>query len=226
MKERHRTLIPMISSIVGNLASDAQITIEPFRRGLGKTVGFALRRTLLSATKGAAVTQVSIDGLTHRFQPIYGIVEDTSQILSNIRKVVFWTDESNITANLSRSSPGTLVAKDITIPESCRIINPNQTIGHLNAGRINIRLRVTKGWGFVPKSGEPLSTGSVALDAMFSPVQNVTYSVKETRREEGANAEKLVIRIQTNGATSPVEVLSQSAKILRSQLSFEDPTEQ
>ncbi|AGO28328.1 DNA-directed RNA polymerase subunit alpha [Candidatus Tremblaya phenacola PAVE] len=215
-------LRPQIKTITGNLNCNVQITIEPFRRGLGRTVGWALRRTLLSSIVGVAVTQVMIEEMSHQFQPVYGVTEDISQIISNIRKIIFWTSESVTTAVLIKNTPGPFQAKDIVVSKRCKIINPDQIIGHLEDGRISMRFKIERGWGFIPKNKTaPSNSNTIILDASFTPVKRVSYTTREIRTETNLDAEKLILEIETNGATSPLEVLRQSVKIMRTQLSFE-----
>lgn len=213
-------LTPRIRAATGNLTSNAQITIGPFQNSLGKTIGFALRRTLLSSIPGVAVTQLNIDGVVHQLSSVYGLVEDASQVIANIRQVIFQTGEDSLTANLTKDTAGTIYAHDIRVTKPCRIINPNLVIGHLNTGRFNLSMRVQKGWGYVPKDNKSQSSNVITLDAAFSPVKNVTYSVREIEVEGNTNAEELTLGIQTNSSVSPVEALKQSVGILKTQLTF------
>ena len=204
----------------------AKVTLEPFERGYGHTLGNALRRVLLSSMVGYAVTEVTIAGVLHEYSSIDGVQEDVVNILLNLKGVVFKLhNRDEVTLSLRKDGEGVVTAGDIQTPHDVEIINPEHVIAHLSqGGKIDIQLKVEKGRGYVPgtvrRYGEEpsKSIGRIVLDASFSPVRRVSYSVENARVEQRTDLDRLVVEIETNGAITAEDAVRASAKILVEQL--------
>lgn len=196
----------------------AKFEIEPLNEGFGHTIGNSLRRVLLSSLEGAAITSVKIDGVSHQFSTIEGISEDIIEILLNIKKVrVKVFSDKPIKLVLKASGKKAVKASNIEVVGEGEIVNPDQHIANLNTtgAKLNIEMSAEKGKGFqtseARKSGE---IGVIVVDALFSPVVNVNYSVDPTRVGRRTDFDKLIIEITTDGTIKPKEALEQAAKIL------------
>ena len=204
----------------------AKATLEPFERGYGHTLGNALRRVLLSSMVGYAPTEVTIAGVLHEYSTIDGVQEDVVHIMLNLKGVVFKLhNRDEVTLVLRKEGEGPVTAADIQTPHDVEIINPDHVIAHLaQGGKLDMQIKVEKGRGYVPgnlrRYGEEStkSIGRIVLDASFSPVKRVSYSVENARVEQRTDLDKLVMEIETNGAMSPEEAIRASAKILVEQL--------
>jgi DNA-directed RNA polymerase subunit alpha len=204
----------------------AKVTLEPFERGYGHTLGNALRRVLLSSMVGYAVTEVTIAGVLHEYSSIDGVQEDVVNILLNLKGVVFKLhNRDEVTLSLRKDGEGLVTAADIQTPHDVEIINPEHAIANLSqGGKIDIQLKVEKGRGYVPgtvrRYGEEpsKSIGRIVLDASFSPVRRVSYSVENARVEQRTDLDRLVVEIETNGAITAEDAVRASAKILVEQL--------
>jgi DNA-directed RNA polymerase subunit alpha len=204
----------------------AKVTLEPFERGYGHTLGNALRRVLLSSMVGYAPTEVTIAGVLHEYSTIDGVQEDVVHIMLNLKGVVFRLhNRDEVTLVLRKEGEGPVTAGDIQTPHDVEIINPDHVIAHLShGGKLDMQIKVEKGRGYVPGNlrrfgDEPTkSIGRIVLDASFSPVARVSYTVESARVEQRTDLDKLVMEIVTNGAISPEESIRASAKILVEQL--------
>jgi DNA-directed RNA polymerase subunit alpha len=204
----------------------AKVTLEPFERGYGHTLGNALRRVLLSSMVGYAPTEVTIAGVLHEYSTIDGVQEDVVHIMLNLKGVVFRLhNRDEVTLVLRKDGEGPVTAGDIQAPHDVEIINPNHVIANLSqGGKLDMQIKVEKGRGYVPGNlrrfgDEPTkSIGRIVLDASFSPVARVSYTVESARVEQRTDLDKLVMEINTNGAISPEEAIRASAKILVEQL--------
>jgi DNA-directed RNA polymerase subunit alpha len=204
----------------------AKVTLEPFERGYGHTLGNALRRVLLSSMVGYAPTEVTIAGVLHEYSTIDGVQEDVVHIMLNLKGVVFKLhNRDEVTLVLRKEGEGPVTAKDIQTPHDVEIINPDHVIAHLaHGGKLDMQIKVEKGRGYVPGNlrrygDEPTkSIGRIVLDASFSPVSRVSYTVESARVEQRTDLDKLVMEIATNGAISPEEAIRASAKTLVEQL--------
>ena len=204
----------------------AKVTLEPFERGYGHTLGNALRRVLLSSMVGYAVTEVTIAGVVHEYSSIDGVQEDVVNILLNLKGVVFkMHNRDEVTLSLRKDGEGAVTAADIQVPHDVEIINPEHVIANLShGGKIDIQLKVETGRGYVPgtvrRYGEEpsKSIGRIVLDASFSPVSRVSYSVENARVEQRTDLDRLVMEIETNGAISAEDAVRASSKILVEQL--------
>jgi DNA-directed RNA polymerase subunit alpha len=204
----------------------AKVTLEPFERGYGHTLGNALRRVLLSSMVGYAPTEVTIAGVLHEYSAIDGVQEDVVHIMLNLKGVVFRLhNRDEVTLVLRKEGEGPVTAGDIQTPHDVEIINPEHVIANLAAGgKLDMQIKVEKGRGYVPGNlrrygDEPTkSIGRIVLDASFSPVSRVSYTVDSARVEQRTDLDKLVMEINTNGAITPEEAIRSSAKILVEQL--------
>jgi len=204
----------------------AKVTLEPFERGYGHTLGNALRRVLLSSMVGYSPTEVTIAGVVHEYSSIDGIQEDVVNILLNLKGVVFKLhNRDEVTLSLRKDGEGAVTAADIQTPHDVEIVNPEHVIANLSqAGKLDMQIKVEKGRGYVPGTlrryaDEPTkSIGRIVLDASFSPVKRVSYAVENARVEQRTDLDKLVMEIETNGAITAEDAVRASAKILVEQL--------
>ena len=204
----------------------AKLTLEPFERGYGHTLGNALRRVLLSSMVGYAPTEVTIAGVLHEYSTVDGVSEDVVHIMLNLKGVVFRLhNRDDVTLVVRKEGEGPVTAADIQVPHDVEIMNPEHVIAHLaQGGKLDMQIKVEKGRGYVPGNmrrfgDEPTkSIGRIVLDASFSPVRRVSYAVENARVEQRTDLDKLVMEIETNGAVSPEEAIRASAKILVDQL--------
>lgn len=204
----------------------AKVTLEPFERGYGHTLGNALRRVLLSSMVGHAATEVTIAGVLHEYSSIDGVQEDVVNILLNLKGVVFKLhNRDEVTLSLRKDGEGPVTAADIQTPHDVEIVNPDHVIMNLShGGKIDMQIKVENGRGYVPgnlrRYGDesPKSIGRIVLDASFSPVKRVSYTVESARVEQRTDLDKLVIEIETNGAVTAEDAVRSSAKILVEQL--------
>lgn len=204
----------------------AKVVLEPFERGYGHTLGNALRRVLLSSMPGFAPTEVTIAGVLHEYSSIDGVHEDVVNILLNLKGVVFKLhNRDEVTLSLRKDSEGVVSAGDIQTPHDVEIVNPMHVIANLaTGGKLDMQIKVEKGRGYVPGTmrrhgDEPTkSIGRIVLDASFSPVKRVSYTVESARVEQRTDLDKLIVDIETNGAISAEDAVRASAKILVEQL--------
>ncbi|MCU0941872.1 MAG: DNA-directed RNA polymerase subunit alpha [Hydrogenophaga sp.] len=206
-------------------ANRAKVTLEPFERGYGHTLGNALRRVLLSSMVGHAPTEVTIAGVVHEYSSIDGVQEDVVNLLLNLKGVVFKLhNRDEVTLSLRKDGEGVVTAADIQTPHDVEIVNPGHLIATLSAGaKLDMQIKVEKGRGYVPgtlrRGDDPSrSIGRIVLDASFSPVKRVSYTVESARVEQRTDLDKLVLEIETNGSIGPEEAVRASAKILVEQL--------
>ena len=204
----------------------AKVTLEPFERGYGHTLGNALRRVLLSSMVGHAATEVTIAGVLHEYSSIDGVQEDVVNILLNLKGVVFKLhNRDEVTLSLRKDGEGPITAADIQTPHDVEIVNPDHVIMNLShGGKIDMQIKVENGRGYVPgtmrRYGDEStkSIGRIVLDASFSPVKRVSYTVESARVEQRTDLDKLVLEIETNGAVTAEDAVRASAKILVEQL--------
>ncbi len=219
-------LKPRIVDVVSTEPLRARVTIEPLERGFGHTLGNALRRILLSSMPGAAIVSAEIEGVLHEYSTIEGVQEDVIEILMNLKGVAIRMhakDEARMT--LSRKGPGTVTAGDLETDHDVEIVNPDHVIAHITGDtELKMTLKVVKGRGYVPATAresvdEDRPIGVLQLDASFSPVLKVTYSVEAARVEQRTDLDKLVMDIETNGTIDPEDAIRTAAGILQDQLS-------
>jgi DNA-directed RNA polymerase subunit alpha len=218
-------LKPKTINVEQTSTNRAKVTLEPFERGYGHTLGNALRRVLLSSMTGHAPTEVTIAGVVHEYSSIDGVQEDVVNMLLNLKGVVFKLhNRDEVTLSLRKDGEGLVTAADIQTPHDVEIVNPGHVIATLSAGaKLDMQIKVEKGRGYVPGSlrrndDQSRSLGRIVLDASFSPVRRVSYTVESARVEQRTDLDKLVLEIETNGSIGPEEAVRASAKILVEQL--------
>ncbi|NND64720.1 MAG: DNA-directed RNA polymerase subunit alpha [Gammaproteobacteria bacterium] len=205
----------------------ARVTIEPFERGFGHTLGNALRRVLLSSMPGSAVVEVEIDGVLHEYTSIEGVQEDVVDILLNLKGLgIRMHSRNEAVLRLTKQGPGPVTAADIELDHDVEIINPELVIANLNDnGSLSMQLRIARGRGYQPVSQritfEEVSgpIGRLQLDASFSPIHRVSYRVEAARVEQRTDLDKLVIDLETNGTVDPEAAVQLAGNILQDQLS-------
>jgi DNA-directed RNA polymerase subunit alpha len=220
-------LKPRIIDVQNISPYHAKLTMEPFERGYGHTLGNALRRTLLSSMPGYAATEVRIGGVLHEYSTIDGVQEDVVDILLNLKGIVLKLhNRDEATLNLKKSGEGVVTAGDIEPMHDVEIVNPDHVIAHLAAGgKLDMQIKVEQGRGYLAAATrktaeeEGRSVGAIMLDASFSPVRRVSYSVDSARVEQRTDLDKLIMDIETNGAIEPEEAVRYAARILVEQLS-------
>ncbi len=213
----------VIEDAVVSTPTYGRFIIEPFERGFGTTVGNSLRRILLSSLEGAAVTQVKIAGVEHEFTSIEGVLDDTTNILLNIKELVVSQSESGRkTMTLSRDTAGEVRAGDIVADPAVEIINKDHLITTLTADvKFSLEMWSDTGSGYRPVREDhdaDRELGVIPLDAVFSPVTRVRYKTEETRVGQRVNYDRLVLEIWTKGTVLPEDALVEAAKILRKHL--------
>ncbi len=206
----------------------ARVVLEPLERGFGHTLGNALRRILLSSMPGCAITSVEIDGVLHEYSSIEGVQEDVMEIMLNLKGVALQMhNRDKATLKLSKKGPGAVTAGDITLDHDIEVVNPDYVIANLTKeGELNMTLHVEMGRGYVPAKARAeqedeasSAVGALRLDASFTPVYRVAYTVESARVEQRTDLDKLIIDIETNGTIDAEESIRRAATILQDQLS-------
>ena len=196
---------------------------QPFERGFATTVGNALRRVLLSSIEGAAVTAVRVEGVLHEFSPIPGAMEDTTDLILNLKRVPLRMHvEHPKTLMLRTSEPGDVKGQHITPDPDVEVLDPEAHIATLGSGStLAVEMRVKQGRGYVSADknfDEDLSIGWIPLDSVHSPVKKVNYTVEQARVGQATDYEKLTIEVWTNGAVSPRDAVGLAAKLMKDHL--------
>lgn len=228
MQAVNEFLTPRHIDVTENSPTHAKVVLEPLERGFGHTLGNALRRILLSSMPGCAITETEIDGVEHEYSAIEGVQEDVIEILLNLKGVaVVMNDQEKNQAlvSLSNTGPGVVTAGDIIVDSGIEIINPEHVIATITGDvNLNMRLTIARGRGYEPADArqsdedETRTIGRLQLDASFSPVKRLAYSVESARVEQRTNLDKLVLDLETNGTIDPEEAIRRSATILQQQL--------
>jgi DNA-directed RNA polymerase subunit alpha len=204
---------------------------EPLERGFGITLGNSLRRVLLSSLQGAAITSVRIESVLHEFSTIPGVKEDVTDLILNLKRVRLKLHSPHPKVmRLEASGEGEVRGADIITDDTVEIVNPDQILATLSKdGRLSMSMTVEWGKGYVPAEfhkGEEDPIGTLALDAVFSPIRKVSYNITNARVGRKTDYDKLTLEIWTNGTVYPEDALAQAAKILREQflvfLNFEE----
>jgi DNA-directed RNA polymerase subunit alpha len=197
---------------------------EPLERGYGVTLGNALRRVLISSIEGVAITSVKIEGVSHEFSTIEGVLEDIPEIIMNIKNVVLRSySKSPKKIYIKEDGEKEIKAKDITTDETIEIINPDLHIATLTSkkAKFNIEMEVGRGRGFVPAEAnkrEDMPVGVIAIDSIFTPVKKVAFKIENTRVGKRTDYDKLILEIFTNASIEPKEALIYAAKVLSKHL--------
>jgi len=202
-----------------------KFTCEPLERGYGITVGNSLRRVLLSSLQGAAITAIKIDGALHEFTSVSDVVEDVSDIILNLKEVVLKAAQAKTyTVHINKEGPGPVYAKDIQLVDGLEVLNPDHLIATLDKkGPLVMELTVNVGRGYVPADKNKtanMSLGTIPIDALFSPVRKVNYTVTNARVGQVTDYDKLTLEVWTNGAVGPEDSVAYAAKILKEQLTI------
>jgi DNA-directed RNA polymerase subunit alpha len=210
----------------------ATVVAEPLERGFGLTLGNALRRILLSSLQGGAVTSMQIEGVLHEFSSLPGVLEDVTDIVLNVKGIALrMHGEGPKRMRLRGTGPGEVRAGQIETGHDIEILNPEHVVCTLdNGARVTMELTVENGKGYVPATDnrpEDAPIGLIPVDALFSPVRKVSYRVENTRVQQRTDYDKLVMRVETNGAVTPEDAVAYAARILQDQLqlfiNFEEP---
>lgn len=198
-----------------------KFVLEPLERGFGTTLGNALRRVMLSSLPGSAVTSIKIEGVLHEFQKIDGIVEDVTEIVLNLKKLVLKNhSDSDQILHLNVSKEGEVKASDIEANSDIEIINPDLVIATLEkGGSLDMKMTVSNGRGYVDAKenaklmGE-LPAGVITIDSLYSPIDRISYEVEPARVGQNSNYDKLILNVYTNGAMNPEEAIALASRIL------------
>lgn len=200
----------------------AKFTIKPLERGFGVTLGNSLRRILLSSMMGSAVTAVKIDGVLHEFSTVPDILEDVTDIIINLKQVRFRQFSSEpVTLKISKKGSGKVTAADILVNDKIEVLNPEQIIANIgNEGSFEAEILVTYGRGYVPVENREveLPIGFIPVDALYSPIRKVNYSVTNARVGQRTDYDSLILEVWTDGSLKPDEAVSLSSKIMKEQL--------
>ena len=211
----------------GSSPTYAKFIAEPFEAGYGHTVGNSLRRVLLSSIEGAAISSIKIEGVQHEFQSIEGVVEDVTDIVLNLKKVLIISQKREpVRLIIKANREGPITAADIQPDPAIQIVNPDQLICTLDKNRpVEAEIEIKTGRGYCPgesnkKEDQPI--GVIPIDSLFSPVRLVRYTVENTRVGQITDYDKLILEIWTDGRITPDDALKQAASILKHHLDVFD----
>ncbi|MBX3738402.1 MAG: DNA-directed RNA polymerase subunit alpha [Candidatus Didemnitutus sp.] len=209
----------------------AKFIAEPFEAGYGHTVGNSLRRVLLSSIEGSAISSIKIDGVNHEFQSIDGVVEDVTDIVLNLKKILIVSEKREpMKLLLKVNKEGPVTAADIQLDAGVKLINPDQVICTLDTKRaFEAEIEIKTGRGYCPgeeNKKEDQAIGVIPIDSLFSPVRLVRYAVENTRVGQITDYDKLVLEVWTDGRITPDDALKQSASILKHHLDVFDRVSQ
>lgn len=212
---------PRIERVEQDLSSNyGKFVIEPLERGYGTTLGNALRRVLLSSLPGSAITSIKIDGVLHEFSTIPGVLEDTTEMILNIKQMVLRYDgNERKVIRLEQKGPKDVCAGDILPDAEVEILNPDLHIATLDEdGKLEIEMTVERGRGYVSADQQPFKSdaivGLLPIDSIYTPVTKVNYMVDNARVGKRTDFDKLILEVWTNGSIKPEEAISLSAQIL------------
>ena len=236
MSEQYKILLPSKPKIISEEGFSGVYEIDGLYPGYGHTLGNSLRRIILSSISGVAITSVKITGVDHEFSTIKGIKEDVINIILNLKKVRFKVVNDEVqTVELKVKGIKDVTAADISVPGQVEVLNPEQYIASLTdkAVELVIEMKIQKGLGFVPKETlqkEKNEIGTIALDAIFTPIRRVNYEVENMRVGDRTDFNKLRVSIETDGSVTPNETLEKSIFIMIEQLKaivgFEEKVEE
>ena len=200
-----------------------KFVVEPLERGYGTTLGNSLRRILLSSLPGSAVTSIKIDGVLHEFSTIPGVVEDVTDIVLNMKKLlVVSTSDEPVIGRIHKEGPGEVTAADIMIGPEVEILNPDLVIATLEEeGKLSLELRVERGRGYVSaerNKRDDMPIGEIAIDSIFTPVKKVNFTVENTRVGQVTDFDRLILETWNNGSIEPDGAVSLAAKIMSEHL--------
>jgi DNA-directed RNA polymerase subunit alpha len=204
----------------------ARYVVEPLERGFGYTLGNCMRRVLLSSLQGAAATSIRIEGVQHEFTAVPGVREDVTDIVLNVKQLVFretGTGEDAV-ATLTASGPATVTGADLRVPSEFDLVNPEAVIATLDKGaKLEMSIRVGVGRGYVSadrnkRTDDPL--GVITVDSLFSPVMRCTHLVENTRVGQRTDYDKLTVEVETNGAVDPGDAVGRAARIINDHMTL------
>ena len=207
-------------TVEGISESFARFTVEPLERGFGDTLGNSLRRVLLSSLDGAAVEAIHIEGVQHEFQSLAGVREDVTDIVLNVKGLVFKSNNigDEATATVDIDGPAVVTGEDFFVPAEFDLINPEHVIATLEDGvHFTMSMRIGTGRGYAPGESNARgddSIGIIQVDSLFSPVRRCTKFVEPCRVGQRTDYDRLVLEVETNGAVTPTEALVQAANIV------------
>ena len=207
-------------TVEGISESFARFTVEPLERGFGDTLGNSLRRVLLSSLDGAAVEAIHIEGVQHEFQSLAGVREDVTDIVLNVKGLVFKSNNigDEATATVDIDGPAVVTGEDFFVPAEFDLINPEHVIATLEDGvHFTMSMRIGTGRGYAPGESNARgddSIGIIHVDSLFSPVRRCTKFVEPCRVGQRTDYDRLVLEVETNGAVTPTEALVQAANIV------------
>jgi DNA-directed RNA polymerase subunit alpha len=211
---------------------NATVVAEPLERGFGLTLGNALRRVLMSSLQGAAITSVQIDNVLHEFSSVAGVREDVTDIVLNLKGVAIRMEaDGPKRVTVQAKGPGEVRARDIVTSAGIDVLNPDHVICHLDDGaELFMEMTVETGKGYVAADRhkpEDQPIGTIAIDAIYSPVRRVSYDVQPTREGQVLDYDKLTLKLETDGSVTPDDAVAYAARILQDQLSifvnFDEP---
>src|SRR3989344_4989600 len=219
----YKIIMPSKPRVVLEEGNKGVFEIDGLAPGYGHTLGNSLRRIILSSIPGASITSIKIDGISHEFSTMEGIKEDVIVLILNLKRVrlKMHSDEPQ-TVTLSVKGPKAVLASDIKTTGQVEVLNPDQHIAEVTGKiNLNIELKIEKGLGFIPKETvqkEKVDIGTIAVDAIFTPIRRVSYEVENMRVGDKTNHNRLRIAVETDGTLSPREALSESIVIMINQL--------
>ena len=198
---------------------------QPFERGFGTTIGNALRRVLLSSIEGAAITAVKIEGVLHEFSPIPGALEDTTEIILNLKRVPFkLLSTGPKTVTLHAEGEGVVTSGDLELPSDVEVLNKDLVIANLSpSGKLGLEMRLNDGRGYVSAEknfDDDLTIGFIPLDSVHSPIKKVNYVVEAARVGQATDYDKLTLDVWTNGCVSPQDAVGLASKLLKDHLTI------
>jgi DNA-directed RNA polymerase subunit alpha len=225
MAKNWRDLIrPRMLEIEERSDTYGKFSCEPLERGFGTTLGTALRRVLLSSLQGAAITHVKIEGALHEFTSLPGVVEDVTDIVLNLKETLFKVEaDKTYTVRLDKQGEGIVNAADLSLVDGVTCLNPHHRICTLGRdGRLSMELTIATGRGYAPaeRHSSNLEVGVIAVDALYSPIQKVNFTVTNARVGQQTDYDKLTLEVWTNGAIRPDDAVAFAAKILKEQLNL------
>lgn len=199
----------------------ARFVVEPLERGYGYTLGNSMRRVLLSSLDGAKATAIQIDGVQHEFTVAEGVIEDITDIVLNVKGLVFRALNDDIVeaqAHLSVEGPCTVTGADLQVPTEFMLVNPEHVIATVaDGGQLDMTIRIGVGRGYVPadrnkRTEDPI--GIIHVDSLFSPVRRCTLNVTDTRVGQDTDLDKMVLEVETDGSINPTEAVCRAANII------------
>ena len=228
MYDTSEFLIPKSITVDEIDVKRAKITLEPLERGFGHTMGNALRRILLSSMPGAAITEVTIEGALHEFTVLEGVREEVIEILMNLKNLaimIVGKERDEVTLKLEKEGPCVVTARDIQLAHDVEVVDQDYVIAHLLSGaKLEMTIKVTRGRGYRLIDTDPkrpsTTIGVMKVDAYYTPIRRVSYSVENARVEKRTDLDRLILNIETNGTIDPKDAVRWAATILHTQTSI------